>query len=648
MSESEFRLHIKTTADLKSAKELEAVLQKEIALAKEQGKSTKQQEQQLKSVRAEIKRYEAETTKAAQATSAWTSKIPGLSTALEALKNPVVGLIGLFAGLAAGANKALQAFSNQENSVTKLRAAMAQNAILTDENVASYKELASEMQDLTGIGDEEWLKVLAKLTQFGSKPETIGMDIKAVENLAGALGRGPESLAEAAVLVGKVLQGNTGALSEYGITADQTLPKAEQIADVLAKINAIGGGQLQAMSKTLSGEWGRMTGVLGDLWESLGSLIDRLLPLREIMRGLTHVFSAWIDILPKAEDAVVDLDNKQKLSNRTLEETKAAAEAHAKRLEDIKSEAGKAASEISAMTTALREQQAQQDKMDNANMALELSNINLRKQSGQITGDQALLLETQVRGKYERQKQAREQETLRKEIQFAQSAIDEATTALQAAEGDLKKLEEAGPLFEKLKKHLELENQAQSVLSDLDQQLKEAETAFFRDRGVNQYNKVTEIQAKRAGAIDMLNTARSGRISAEQSLPENLQGLTFGDFRTNLVQAQETVSANQTALTSVSTARSGQIQSLQGQLSTNEQANQIRQAEQANALAGSLVTMARSSSGENLSSLVTTMTQAVEYMKASGAEQQQLALAVATLRGEVAKLRGQKNNQRTL
>lgn len=232
--------------------------------------------------------------------------VGGLTSAFRGATGPIAAVVG---GLLA-ARKALINYTEAEENVTQLDTALANQGRLTDETRQKYADLAKTLENETAVAGATWLGILAKLTKFGADETNIDEMAEATKNLAGILGGGEESLSQAALLVAKVMRGNTGALSEYGITVDTTLSKTEQIRDAFRQIAEAGGGQLEARTKTLTGRWREFKTELGNTFEGIGNFISRTGLLQFALRSIEVALSALNKIFPATVQQVDGLTNK--------------------------------------------------------------------------------------------------------------------------------------------------------------------------------------------------------------------------------------------------------------------------------------------------------------------------------------------------
>lgn len=320
---------------------------------------------------------------------------------LAAASAVLASLAGAFTGL----TKAVSEYADAQEKVAQLDAALAQRGLLSGEFRERLQELAGELQATTAVADDEWLEVLRRLIQFGSTPESIGMDVEAVKNLAGIIG----DVGSAANLYSRALQGNFDMFARYGIAVRDAGTQTEKLNDLQEQLARRGGGQLEAQAKSLNGQWAALKNSTSDLLEAIGSQIARTGVLQAVLGGLLNVTSAWADILG---GTVEQLDG---LTNQTGDAEKALASYRAQ-LEGVAKLSDAIVKSTKAETDAIKAKQAAIDEVADAQMALDLLRVDEAEASGKISkrgGDKArsAIRSAAAKAKYDRE-QARDLEIL--------------------------------------------------------------------------------------------------------------------------------------------------------------------------------------------------------------------------------------------
>jgi hypothetical protein len=167
----------------------------------------------------------------------------------------MAGAAAVFGGALFAATRAER---EQQLAVASLSKAL-DNVGVEYETVREDVEAATAaLQRKTNFGDEDQIKALATLVQLTGDYEKSVEVLPAVLDLAAARGM---DLSSAATLVGRAVNGETGALTRYGVKLDET---ADSTA-VLTGINEKFGGQAEALADPVI----QLGNSFGDLLESL-------------------------------------------------------------------------------------------------------------------------------------------------------------------------------------------------------------------------------------------------------------------------------------------------------------------------------------------------------------------------------------------
>lgn len=167
----------------------------------------------------------------------------------------------------------VESFANAEAAQAKLTAALRAQGTATPATIDQYSELAAQFQRTTVFADDLLMEMQGLLVQVGDvMPSEMEGALQAATNLAAGLGI---DLRQATMLVAKAFEGNTGALSRYGIVVDEGRLKTEGMSAVLDEINQKFGGQAQAQIGTYAGQVAQLGNAWDDLKERFGEFIAR-------------------------------------------------------------------------------------------------------------------------------------------------------------------------------------------------------------------------------------------------------------------------------------------------------------------------------------------------------------------------------------
>lgn len=571
---SDFEIHIKTSADLKAAEDLKRSLQEQAKATKALGQDSSTLESQLKKVDSALNSSSAQAVRLAEAqkrTGESIRKLGGdsstLSAKLKEMGSHVPGLeklTGVFAGLASGtlskasfafsalagaalvAKRAISEFAAAEDEVIKLNAALA----TTDQLTAGYsnrlQELASRLQAVTGIADEEWLKVITKLTQFGADSSNIEKYTKAVEDLAGIIGG---DLNTAANMIARAMQGNFDLFGRYGIVVGEAASQTEKLNRLFEDLALRGSGQLQASMKGLSGFFKQFSNSCSDLLEAIGGIIAKSGVLQESLGRLAIIFKVLADLIALPIGKFGDFQNAILKTTERAEANSVATTKMEERLLAVKAAAEAAAAALRNETQALDEQKQAQDRIADAGMALELAKVARLKKSKKISDVEALNREQQIREVYANRKFQNEQAAIGGKIRAGEEVINEIDknyfrqeSGLKETEQTLRTLEEFEALKLELRK-LQAEIEGRSNVVEKQRALKiategQSESAqriegFMPDVLANEEDKLGKAKQRKQELFRKL-------LEFSQTVPP---GVTLPDVQNKLEEQRKRVQA---------------------------------------------------------------------------------------------------------
>ena len=214
---------------------------------------------------------------AAQATTAWAS----LSVAMGGLQSVMSQTMGVVSDMTA-------AYATQMSAETKLETVMRQRMGATDAEIESVKRLASAQQNLGVIGDDVQLAGAQQLSTFLGQKDSIDTLLPAMNNLLaqqkGLSATGGDAV-NVANLMGKAMQGQTGALRRVGITFDAAQEKVlkygteSQRAAMLATVITQNVGEMNsALAQTDAGRQQQLANTMGDYKEKIGAAVQAYQP----------------------------------------------------------------------------------------------------------------------------------------------------------------------------------------------------------------------------------------------------------------------------------------------------------------------------------------------------------------------------------
>lgn len=223
----------------------------------------------------------------------------------------VTGTAVVGAGLAAYGKSAVEAYNTQVAAEAKLIQLHQENTGATVQQTQSLMKLASQIQENGVIGDEAIINGQAQLATFKMSTEAIASLTPAMADMV-AQQKGVNATGEDFVnvgnLIGKVMEGQVGALGRYGVSFSDAQEKilktgteterAAALAEVLAQNY---GGVNEALRGTFEGSMQAAKNSVGDFNEVIGGMIvDHLQPLVDKFNDwMSHMYGAGgtLDIL---------------------------------------------------------------------------------------------------------------------------------------------------------------------------------------------------------------------------------------------------------------------------------------------------------------------------------------------------------------
>ena len=218
----------------------------------------------------------------------------------------------------------VEANNAQQEAEAKLGQVMRNTMGATVEQIDSIKALASEQQKLGVIGDEVQLAGAQELGTYLEKTDSLKKLMPVMNDMLAqqyGLNASQEQAVQIGSMMGKVLEGQTGALSRYGYKfndAQEALLKygteEQKVATLADVITQSVGGMNEALAGTKEGNMKQMANRWGDLKETIGnfavsveSAVAPLLDLgMDMLENMLPVLDKVIGPLEKGIEYIVD------------------------------------------------------------------------------------------------------------------------------------------------------------------------------------------------------------------------------------------------------------------------------------------------------------------------------------------------------
>ena len=228
------------------------------------------------------------------------SELVSLSSTVQ-LIDGVASAVGQLQSVFSGFTSA---YSVQESAETRLAQAMRNTMGASDEEIQSIKDLAAAQQQLGIVGDEVQLTAAQELATYLEFSDSLKTILPVLNDMIAqqlGLGASAESATQIATMLGKVMNGQTEALSRYGYKFDEAQKQilkygeeSERAAVLADVVSESVGGMNAAMAQTPSGRMQQTANAIGDIKERIGQAVQGVMPL---ISGLAEMTLAASGVL---------------------------------------------------------------------------------------------------------------------------------------------------------------------------------------------------------------------------------------------------------------------------------------------------------------------------------------------------------------
>lgn len=213
---------------------------------------------------------------------------------LESATNAFSQLQNILAGFSS-------AYAAQESAETRLAQAMRNTMGATDEEIQAIKDLTAAQQKLGVVGDEVQLAAAQELATYLEFSDSLKTIIPVLNDMVAqqlSLGASAESATQIATMLGKVMNGQTEALSRYGYKFDDAQKyilkygeESERAAVLAEVVEQSVAGMNEAMAKTPSGRMQQAANAIGDVKEQIGKAVQGAMPFVSVLAEITMAAS---------------------------------------------------------------------------------------------------------------------------------------------------------------------------------------------------------------------------------------------------------------------------------------------------------------------------------------------------------------------
>lgn len=256
------------------------------------------------------------------------ASVKSMSSAISASTGMIkkaLGALGIAASIGAivaAAKDAKAAYDKQAEAEAKLAQVMRNTMGASADEVKQIKELCSVQQELGIIGDEVQLAGAQELATYLEKSSTLKKLIPVMNDMVAqqyGYNASAESATNIATMLGKVMDGQVGALSRYGYRFDEAQAQIlkfgteeERAATLAEVVGASVGGMNQALAQTPTGRLQQLSNTLGDIKEQFGRAVSTVLTaFLPALNAVASILAGIANLANRVAQAIANVFGKK-------------------------------------------------------------------------------------------------------------------------------------------------------------------------------------------------------------------------------------------------------------------------------------------------------------------------------------------------
>lgn len=218
-------------------------------------------------------------------TKSLSNSLSGLNSKLNGIAKAAVAAFSI-KQIAAFTKSCKEAYQVQFEAEARLEQVMKNTMGATQDQIQSVKEYAAELQKVGVIGDEITLSGLQELGTYVENADSLKtMSVVLDDMLAQQYGLNAtaENAVTISTMLGKVLEGQTSALSRYGYKFDEAQEQLlkygteeQRVATLADVVEASVGGMNEALARTPAGRLKQISNNMGDVKEQFGKAVTNI------------------------------------------------------------------------------------------------------------------------------------------------------------------------------------------------------------------------------------------------------------------------------------------------------------------------------------------------------------------------------------
>lgn len=210
----------------------------------------------------------------------------GLASIGKSVTGWATSVVSTINRVTAAFSKITEAYNTQIEAEARLAATMKNSTGASQKEIQSVKDLAGSLQELGVVGDEVQLAGAQELATYVGTTESIKKMLPVLNDMVAqqyGFSASTDSAVTIATMLGKVLQGQTSALSRYGYSFDENQEKLlkfgteeQRVATLASVVEQSVAGVNEALANTPTGRVKQLSNDFGDLKETFGKLLSEI------------------------------------------------------------------------------------------------------------------------------------------------------------------------------------------------------------------------------------------------------------------------------------------------------------------------------------------------------------------------------------
>ena len=268
--------------------------------------------------------FSAITKQAEKASASMKSMSSAFSSAAGVMKR-AFGAAGIALSIGAvisAAKDAKAAYDAQAEAEAKLAQVMRNTMNASSAEVKAIKELTSAEQALGVVGDEVQLAGAQELATYLTQTASLKKLIPVMNDMVAqqyGYKASAEQATNIATMLGKVMEGQTGALSRYGYYFDEAQKKilkygteAERAAVLAEIVEGSVGGMNYALANTPTGRLQQLSNTLGDIKERFGQAVSTIaITFLPLLNRVASMLATIANLANRVAQAIANVFGKK-------------------------------------------------------------------------------------------------------------------------------------------------------------------------------------------------------------------------------------------------------------------------------------------------------------------------------------------------